>query len=238
MANRVYVTGDLHGEIDRDKLSSKRFPDGKTLDKKDYVIILGDFGVLWASEPDKHELNFYKWFNKEKAWTTLFVDGNHENHIRLNNLPLVDMFGSKVGKVTDSIYHLKRGEVYTICKKKFFTSGGAVSIDMDYRVPGKSWWPEEIATDKEFRHGYENLRKHNHKVDYILAHTAPTQLKPHVTIFKLSEDNRGKFNDPTCKFLQMVADNVVFKDFYFGHFHQDKRMGKFHCLYRTVERII
>jgi len=38
----VYVTGDTHGHWDIKKLNSKNFPEGNSLTKNDYVIILGD----------------------------------------------------------------------------------------------------------------------------------------------------------------------------------------------------
>ena len=43
----IYVTGDIHADIDISKLSGKYFPEGKTLTKSDYVIICGDFGLVW-----------------------------------------------------------------------------------------------------------------------------------------------------------------------------------------------
>ena len=52
------------------------------------------------------------------------------------------------------------------------------------------------------------------------------------------EHDDKKFNDPTCKFLQVVANKIDFKHFYFGHFHRNKHMGKFHCLYEKIERIV
>lgn len=42
-----YITGDLHGEYDIHKLSSKRFPMGNNLTRDDYLIICGDFGLVW-----------------------------------------------------------------------------------------------------------------------------------------------------------------------------------------------
>ena len=113
----IYLTGDLHGEIDISKLNSTRFPEGHSiLGKKDYVIILGDFGLVWNNS--KEERYWRRWL-ESKPWTTLFIDGNHENFNMLYMYPVVDKFGGKVGKISDSIYHLRRGEIYTIDDKKF-----------------------------------------------------------------------------------------------------------------------
>jgi hypothetical protein len=72
----------------------------------------------------------------ERPWTTLVVDGNHDNHDRLNQLPVEEKFGGKVGVIADSIYHLKRGEIYQIQDKKILSFGGAESIDKLSRIEG------------------------------------------------------------------------------------------------------
>lgn len=75
----IFVTGDIHGHIDIHKLNTKGFPAQNTLSKKDYVIICGDFGLVWGREYAKSDAYWQKWL-EEKPFTTLFVDGNYENH--------------------------------------------------------------------------------------------------------------------------------------------------------------
>lgn len=48
--------------------------------KDDYVIICGDFGGVW--DEGKMETVLLDWLDS-KSFTTLFVDGNHENFDRL-----------------------------------------------------------------------------------------------------------------------------------------------------------
>ena len=112
---KVYTCGDTHGGHDMRKLNSKNWKEGKTLTKSDFLIQLGDFGCLWyphgSQKQKKDDHHWQRWLNNKK-WTTLFIDGNHENHDQLAELPEVEMFGGMVGKVSDSIYHLKRGYVY------------------------------------------------------------------------------------------------------------------------------
>ena len=69
----IYITGDCHGDYRR--FSAKRFPEQKEMTKDDCVIICGDFG-FWSY--DKEQLWWRKWL-EEKPFTTLWVDGNHEN---------------------------------------------------------------------------------------------------------------------------------------------------------------
>lgn len=42
----IYLTGDTHIPIDIDKLSYKSFPEQKQLTRDNFIIVLGDFGLL------------------------------------------------------------------------------------------------------------------------------------------------------------------------------------------------
>ena len=70
----IYATGDTHTEW-MPRLSNKGFPEGKDLTKDDYVVILGDFGIWDGSKGEQKRLDWLE----ERPFTTLFVDGNHEN---------------------------------------------------------------------------------------------------------------------------------------------------------------
>ena len=173
MKNRLFLCGDIHGEISINRLSGKNWPEGRTLSKQDYLIILGDFGLLWKMQPDRNEIYWLDWLH-ERPWTTLFIPGNHENYFRLNKLESIEMFSSKVGKVNDSVFMLKRGEIYEINDKAFFCMGGAKSIDKLQRREFISWWPEEEPNQAECEKGLQNLHEHQNKVDSILGHTSST----------------------------------------------------------------
>lgn len=84
---RIYITGDTHIPIDIRKLSMSNFSEQKKMTKNDYVIICGDFGGIWNKSNE--ELYWRKWL-KEKNFTTLFVDGNHENFELLNQYEVME----------------------------------------------------------------------------------------------------------------------------------------------------
>lgn len=79
----IFITGDCHSDLT--KFNTDNFPIQKKMTKNDYIIICGDFGCVWnylvESAYEKHWLD---WLDK-KNFTTLFVDGNHENFTRLYN---------------------------------------------------------------------------------------------------------------------------------------------------------
>ena len=223
----IYLTGDTHIPIDISKLNTKSFPYQKDLSKDDYLIICGDFGGVWNN--GKEELYWRKWLD-EKKFTTLFVDGNHENFDLLDTFETVDFSGGKAHRISDSIYHLMRGQIYTIDKKSFFTFGGAASHDKEHRTEGKSWWKRELPSSPELAMALCSLEAVNWRVDYIITHCAPSSIQR-----QLSPDYT---DDVLTDFFEELKGKIVFKEWYFGHYHADKRIdGKFFCLYDKIIRL-
>ena len=125
----IYITGDCHGSFER--FNTRNFPEQKEMAKNDYVIICGDFGGVWnKDEESKQETHLLDWL-EGKSFTTLFVDGNHENFDRLYSYPVESWNGGKVHKIRPSVIHLMRGQVFELENKKIFTFGGAGSHDID-----------------------------------------------------------------------------------------------------------
>ena len=117
----IYITGDTHGEFQR--FSGKRFEAGED----DYLIICGDFGGVWdRSAEQKYWLDWLA----AKPWTTLFLDGNHENYDLLATYPVERWHGGKVQYIRPKLLHLMRGQVFVIDGLRFFVMGGASSHDV------------------------------------------------------------------------------------------------------------
>ena len=89
----IFVTGDTHGEHDIHKLNTIGFPEQKGLTRDDYVIICGDFGVVWND--DACDRYWLEWL-ENKPWTTLWIDGNHENFDLLRKYPKEQWNGGMV----------------------------------------------------------------------------------------------------------------------------------------------
>ena len=228
----IYITGDTHHDVD----SQKIFDKAVSLSKNDYVIIAGDFGGVWYYQSSDKYKEQEQLLDKYASLdcNVLFIDGNHENFVELQSYPTIKKFDGIVGQIRENLFHLKRGEIYTIQKKKIFTFGGALSVDKHLRMPYVSWWEEEIPTVEEMNYGLDNLQKHDNKVDYIITHTAPKEI-----VIKLLENNKwdlwgNKKNDPTTDYLQKVKERVKFERWFFGHFHTDCSLNnKFIALYNN-----
>ena len=190
----------------------------------DYLIICGDVGVCGFSTSDEAEARRVL---RELPVTTLFVDGNHENFAQLNSYGVDIWNGGKVHFVESKIIHLMRGQVFDIDGTRFFTFGGAHSIDKNLRAEGITWFPEEIPTREEYEEGWNNLERVDFQVDYILSHTGPREVVAAMGYGELSDDEVE-----LRQYLQRVADNTEFTAWYFGHFHEDTEVeDTFFCLY-------
>ena len=212
----VFVTGDTHGQIDYLKL--ERFACKNTqLTKKDYVIIAGDFGAIWDKRTLEKDLDMYS----KLPWTTLFVDGNHENFDIINSYPVEMWNGGKVHKIRKDIIHLMRGQIFEIEGKKIFTFGGAMSIDKAYRLEGLSWWRQELPTYDDLEEASVNLAKRERKVDYIITHSCSER-----TLYRLPlYDRPAKFKPCLDNAFLSNFETVKYKHWYFGHYHIDEQIS-------------
>ena len=122
----IYMTGDCHADFS--KFSMDKFPEQREMTRDDYVIVCGDFGIWHDGEAERERL---RWLAHRK-FTIIFVDGNHENFDRLysDEFPIVNFHGAKAHRIRKNIYHIMRGEVFTLEGKKFFAFGGASSHDI------------------------------------------------------------------------------------------------------------
>jgi predicted phosphodiesterase len=215
---KIFITGDIHGTISVNRLSTDGFLEGKELTKDDFVIIAGDFGLIWSG--DKEDRHWLKWLN-EKPWTTLFIDGNHENFDLLEAYPIEEWNGGKARKIMPYIWHLTRGQMFTLHGKKFFTFGGAASIDKHHRTEGKSWWAREMPSAEEYDEGLDILEKHGWKTDYVITHTCST------TSLLWIADKFGLYykpEDESNRYLDIIHEKLDYKHWFFGHFHENMNL--------------
>jgi hypothetical protein len=241
----LVISGDCHGDFHRfgnqkiRNLCGEEFPS--------HAIILGDFGLIWSTNPDDRQEKYnIKWLN-EKPWVTLAVLGNHCNYARIYQLPLVDLYGGKAYKLSDKIFILQHGHVFTIENRTFFNYGGGLSIDKAGRIDRVSWWEEEIPTTTDLYRAKESLKAVDYKVDFVITHTAPTEaikvIKPLLPSFKNWGTGESYFDlkseDPTVRQLDAIRDQVTCKKWLFGHFHLnyafDAEGHQYQCMYENVE---
>lgn len=212
----IYITGDTHGDVDR--LSPSKL---KSLKEGDTLIICGDFGFIWDNS--KKEQKIIKQLGKRK-YNICFIDGTHENFSLLNNYEVSEWNGGKVHKIYDNLYHLLRGQVYTIGGKTVFTMGGGESPDIDIRTDENGWSKEEIPTQEELLEGAQNLEKHNYAVDIIVTHEPPMRIKGFLQLKDYDNLRVTALN----AYFEELSDSCTFQKWFFGSMHMDKYVSNTH----------
>lgn len=213
----IYLTSDTHREIDIHKINPDEFVEGLKMTREDYLIICGDFGCIWdGADGDRFWL---KWINS-LPWTTLFIDGNHENFDVLNSYPVVDFHGGKAHQIRDNIYHLMRGHIFDLQGKKFFAFGGGYSHDQKYRTESKNWWKSEFPTKEECQLAVSNLQEAGWKVDYVLTHDI---FGEHPFAKKYNVDMEAYHDEVVAlhSFLDEIHQKLEYNMWFHGHYHTD-----------------
>ncbi len=243
----IYITGDTHGDW-MHRLNMDSFPEQKEMTKEDYVIICGDFGIWDNSSKEKYNL---KWLDA-RNFTTLFVDGNHENYDVLDSFEIQKWHGGSVHFIKPSVIHLIRGQVFDIDNKLIFSFGGAASHDIqdgildkndpkikrwkkdnskEFRINHVSWWKHEMPNEEEMFEGRENLRKKEDKIDFVVSHCAPSSTQAIMSC--------GTYKpDKLTQYFEGIKAFIDYKRWFFGHYHRDQQItDKEICLFEQIIRI-
>lgn len=246
----LYLTGDCHGTDPMDgihKLSNRHFPQQRSLTKEDFVLILGDFGLVW--DGSKEEQWWLHWLEETRPFTTLFLPGNHENYDLLARYPLIPWRGGMVRQIRPSVFCLCSGYVFDL-GQKVFVMGGAQSHDMEviltpspnlkqqerllryrhvpYRMEGASWWPEELPGAETYDLARTSLAAVDWAVDLVATHCAPTDIQRHVS--PASPENA------LTDFLQEMRSKLQYHLWACGHYHTQLTLPqeRFQIFYRDI----
>ena len=245
----IYVTGDCHGNYRR--FATEIFPEQKEMSKDDYVIICGDFGYWDESKEQKY---WMKWLDS-KPFTTLWIDGNHENFDLLKKQKAVKWHGGNVQFIQPSVIHLMRGQIYELEGLKIFTFGGAKSHDISggiletsdprfrakrkkldknqelYRINHVSWWKEELPEEEEVAEGLRNLIQNNWSVHYIISHCWSTSTQEKIA-------DRTYQPDILTRYFEKIKEMCRYRKWFFGHYHDNMNVNsKEVLLYDQIIRI-
>ena len=240
----IYVTGDTHATLDWGKLHEDAWPQGATLTRDDLLIILGDFGGVWGL--DAQDARVLSWY-ESRAWTTLFLDGNHENHDALDLMDTEERYGGLVHVMPGfpHVVHLMRGFVYDLpegggATARCLVMGGARSQDKAWRREGVSWWAREMPSEEEYARCRASLDACGWSVDYVLTHDVPRAAQAAAIPWDYAHwGSAGPKSDALTEFLQEVderIDHERLRVWYAGHYHRDARvLDDRHCvLYGSV----
>lgn len=215
----IFLTSDIHGLKNIERLSEENFPEQKSMTKKDFLIVCGDLCAFWDNS--ESEIQLRARFEKLN-FTTLFIDGNHENFDILENATVSKWNGGNVHIMGKSLIHLMRGQMFQIEGASFFTMGGGFSGDHYHSIEHQNWWRDEIPSREEFSCGLETLKHNQWKADFVLTHTTSSQI--------IQKANLSYEETMLNVFFEYIENRLKFRHWYFGHFHDDKAIDERHTL--------
>lgn len=255
----IYITGDTHGHFDRFRQSYLSNINIE-LTAKDYLIVCGDFGFLWA---DNWNYTYNRRLLNEFSFTVLWIQGNHENYNMIAKYPLEEWHGGAVRHIIrDKVILLEWGQVFNIEGKKFFTFGGASSHDviggildkqsenyaeerriagqsgLPYRILNESWWAQELPTKKEMDTGLKNLKENDFKVDYVITHCASSSIQKKLEeyYYKNFYQIRRMEKDILTDYFEELEGKMQYKMWFCGHYHENIQLDEKH--YILYEKIV
>jgi predicted phosphodiesterase len=203
----IYLISDQHGGETIGEFN--KYLDIAT--DSDLLISLGDVGLKFEDTKVNRAFDEILLSTKKKI---AIIDGNHENFKYLFSFPKEEWQGGTVYRITPNLVVLERGNIYEINGKTFFVFGSAKSSDK-WKDLGL-WQPEEEPTKEQLNRAYENLKKHNFKVDYVLMHKR--------------EYGIGLRYDSLLTLCNFIEEKVDFKHFYSGHVHIAGQVDSKHTL--------
>jgi 3-oxoacid CoA-transferase subunit A len=230
--NRVFVTGDIHGDKDDLTRRIKKIPD---VSKDDLLIILGDCGFFYyAFYNDLNSDYEFQDYCAKLPITILAIQGNHE-------VPFKDMPATKIkllggdGYESHGIYFAANGTELSINKSKCLVVGGAYSIDKDVRIARHyGWWENEELSDEELLSIQNSVK--NKTYDFVFTHTCPISKLP--TEVFLSGVDQSKVLNKSEKALERIKESITYTKWFCGHFHTDKIDSDVEFLFQSIKMII
>lgn len=219
----VYITGDMHGCLER--LYDRNF---RKLKSGDVLIVCGDFGYIFnGGKTEKQVIDYLA----TRRFVTAFVDGTHDNLDKINRGRVTYWHGGMVHRIKGNLIHLMRGQIFEIEGKSFFTFGGGESTDKDMRLEQGNWWRAEEPTPAEMAEGAKRLDEAGLKIDYIITHEPPSLVKSAILLRRGDADRVNKLNG----YLEEIGRSCEFRHWYFGSLHEDRVITERHtCVFKQM----
>jgi len=129
-----------------------------------------------------------------------FIFGNHEFYPSFNKVP------HNIGN-----YGFWENSKFPF-GRIFFVRGG-YSVDKDYRMPGRNWFPEEELSIKDFYDILDLYEKE--KPDFVVTHEAPKSI-----VSWVGDPDFKNVESRTSSFLQNMLEIHRPAIWIFGHYHR------------------
>lgn len=160
---RLMIVGDTHGNagaIERKARVAQSMG-------VEHLFVVGDFG-LWPGYDGVRYLDDVNEAAREFNVQVSALPGNHEDHPQWEKwFDLAPLDDKGFAVIRSNVRLMKKVHNFKMGGKRFFVCGGAVSIDKQWRTPGKSWWEGEQFTEADLA----SVEKYKGPaIDYLLTH--------------------------------------------------------------------
>ena len=163
----ILFAGDVHGNTSHLLWLFKQAKESKA----NAIVVAGDFGYWPHYESGQEFIADTAAFSEDHNIDLYWVDGNHENHDKLNEL--VEEHGNQHPiRISGRVYYIPRGCIVNIDDRNIMGFGGAVSVDRGWRTAGETWWASEAITADEVD-ALKCPTSSNAQVDILVTHEAP-----------------------------------------------------------------
>lgn len=167
---RIVIAGDTHGNAGAVEYKAKIAQDMGC----EHLFVVGDFG-LWPGHAGVAYLDDVNEIARKHNLIVTALPGNHEDHDQWDkwfDLAPLDDHGFAI--VRSNLRLTKKVHPFKLGGKRFYICGGAVSIDKQWRVEGKSWWRNEEFTEADLA----SVEKYKGPpIDYLLTHDCSDHTK-------------------------------------------------------------
>lgn len=208
--DRIVVAGDWHGDATWARGVIGMLPDLLPDESPRRIVHLGDFGV-WPGPAGARYLLLVSESLRAVDGELWFVDGNHEDHDRLQSLLAGHRRGDRI-EVGGRIHWLTRGHRWAWHGRTWLALGGGTSVDRTARIEGRSWWPQEALTLADCELAASAT------ADVMVCHDAPSSVplnlpRPAPGWWELEPAEKHR------ELLQAVVDDVRPRWLMHGHYH-------------------
>lgn len=206
------IAGDWHGQIEGVQEKLHLLAElGVTR-----LLHVGDFAI-WPNRSGRRFLDQVNDYAAGAGIRIAVTPGNHEDWRYL--LDCFDSAGpGRPAPIRSHISALPRGFRWSQRGRSLLSFGGAASIDYEWRVPGFSWWPEELPTDADLA-----KLSGGAPVDVMITHDSPIPGTPKVQAIR---ESPGRWSSDALHYAnrgarivteawQAAAPQILIH----GHFH-------------------
>lgn len=202
---KIAVCGDWHANLG----FANQVLDHLAEKKVDTIFHVGDFGFLY------HPNFVDNLTNKLESYGMhlYFCRGNHDDPLAYGYYDVHGFVRTSPINMTDRIIYMPDYSIYSLRDTEIMFLGGGFSIDKDYRIPGRDWWPEEVTTDPKMRVSIPNA-------DIVISHDAPLSLD--IPLRKIPEHLEKESNENRER-VERAVERSGARYVACGHYHTRHR---------------